>query len=346
MSGHQVRQESRKKSWLIMLSTAALILTLFGSAVSPLFAGGRNALYFFELQAVSAYNFSEKSFESFSYLSHHPMQKNGLGLETLVRFYRRKADLGFLSLQARAVYDSEHDLPIRFQLYNAFFRFKIPLAEIWSGHSKPALGLNYNLDNHALLLPDATMLGHNLDRDWGVGLHHDFRWGDSALSLTTGSGMSLKFHRNYLLSGRISYGVLARDNYNLGFSAFTGRVLEAMETEGAVSGPVPWSGVALDVTYFWLNLETRLEANLGRRAGQPWHLVLLRQGLNLLDEGRLKLEAQLGLWQHGSGWNYLAGPALTYRLNSDLALRTMFLYDSQAQNSRLAVQLYFYRSIF
>ncbi|RFT15659.1 MAG: hypothetical protein OP8BY_0034 [Candidatus Saccharicenans subterraneus] len=346
MNGHQLRKASRKKSRLVLLSTAALILTLVGSAASPLSAGGRNALYFFELQAVSAYNFSDKSFESFSYLSHHPMQKNGLGLETLIRFYRRKADLGFLSLQARAVYDREHDLPIRLQLYNAFFRLKTPLAEIWAGHGKPALGLNYNLDNHALLLPDATMLGHNLDRDWGVGLHRDFRRGDSALSLTTGSGMNLKFHRNYLLSGRISYGVLARDNYNLGLSAFTGRVLEAMGTEEPVSGPVPWSGISLDSTYFWLNLETRLEANLGRRAGQPWHLVLLRQGLNLLDEGRLKLEAQLGLWQHGSGWNYLAGPALTYRLNSDLALRTMFLYDSQAQNSRLAVQLYFYRSIF
>lgn len=344
MSHRQKIKVSRKKCRFVLV-LASLMLALTSSPVL-LAARNRSALFFFELQAVSAFNFNQKSFESFSYLSHHPMQKNGLGLETLVRFYRRKADLGFLSLQARVVYDQGHYRPVRFQLYNAFFRLKTPLAEIWAGHSKPALGLNYNLDNHALLLPDASMLGHNLDRDWGVGLHRDFRWGDSALSLTTGSGMSLKFQRNYLLTGRISYGVLARDNYNFGFSAFTGQMLDGMEAEESMSNPVPWSGISFDATYFWLNLETRLEANLGRRSGRPWHLVFLRQGLNLLDEGRLKLEAQLGLTKHGDGWNYLAGPGLTYRLNSSLALRTMFLYDGQARSSRLALQLYYYRSIF
>lgn len=345
MSGLEIKQVSRMRPRSAPCWAAALILAM-AFFPTPLSGRSRSTLFFIELQGVSAFNFSQKSFESFSYLSHHPMQKNGLGLETLVRLYRRKADLGFLSLQARVVYEEQHAHHIRLQLYNAFFRLKTPLADIWAGHNKPALGLNYNLDNHALLLPDATMLGHNLDRDWGVGLHRDFRWGDSALSLTTGSGMSLKFHRNYLLSGRISYGVLARDNYNLGLSAFTGRVLDSMEAQEPMGVPVPWSGISLDTSYFWLNLETRLEVSLGRRAGRPWHLVLLRQGVNLLDEGRLKLEAQLGLLQHGSGWNYLAGPALTYRLNSDLALRTMYLYDGQERSSRLALQLYFYRNIF
>ncbi len=344
MNGNHGRKYSSEKRRLA-LATAALTLVMTFPA-APVYAHSRNALIFFELQAVSAFNFSRNSLESFSYLPHHPMQKNGLGLETLVRFYRHKSDLGFLSLQGRVVYDETHDHSLRFQLYNAFFRLKTPVAEIWAGHSKPALGLNYSLDNHALLLPDATMLGHNFDRDWGVGLHRDFRRGDSALSLTTGSGMSLKFHRNYLLSGRISYGVLARDNYNFGFSAFTGRVLDEMEAEEPMPGPVPWSGISFDAAYFWLNWETRLEVNLGRRSGQPWHLVLLRQGLNLLDEGRLKLEAQLGFFQHGSGWNCVAGPGLTYRLNSDLALRTMFLYDGQAKSSRLALQIYYYRNIF
>lgn len=345
MKGSQFRQPSRNKHRLAMLFAASLVLALAFSP-TPLSARSRSALFFIELQGVSAFNFSRNSFESFSYLSHHPMQKNGLGLEALVRFYRRKADLGFLSLQARVVYDQEPAHRISFQLYNAFFRLKTPAADIWAGHSKPALGLNYSLDNHALLLPDATMLGHNLDRDWGVGLHRDFSWGDSALSLTTGSGMSLKFHRNYLLSGRISYGVLTRDNYNIGISAFTGRVFEGMEGEEPMSSPIPWSGISIDTTYFWLNLETRLEVNLGRRAGESWHLVFLRPGLNLMDEGRLKLEAQLGLLKHGSGWSYLAGPGLTYRLNADLALRAMFLYDGQARSYRLALQLYFYRSIF
>ncbi|MCX8159908.1 MAG: hypothetical protein N3G18_03125 [Candidatus Saccharicenans sp.] len=344
MNRYRIIKARREKRLWVLLSTAFLILVMTISPL-PLSARSRSALFFFELQAVAAFNFKLDSLEYFSYLPHHPMQKNGLGLETLVRFYRHKADLGFLSLQGRVVYDGESDRPFRLQLYNAFLRIKTPAAEIWTGHSKPALGLNYGLDNHALLLPDATMLGHNLDRDWGIGLHRDFRRGDAALSLTTGSGLSLKFRRNYLLSGRLSYGVLSRDNYNLGLSLFTGRVLEEMEAETSTDNPVPWSGVSLDASYLWLNWESRLEINLGRRAGQPWHLVLLRQGLNLLEEGRLKLEAQLGFWQHGSGWNYLVGPGITYRLNSDLALRAMFLHDSQANSSRLALQIYYYHSL-
>lgn len=348
MSKNKFNSYRRNKLRLLpFLVSSILAVTFF---LSPLLAAqSRNALFFFELQAVSAYNFSQKSFEFYSYLPHHAMQKSGPGLETLVRFYRRSSDLGYFSLQLRAVYDEDKDQPLRFQLYNAFFRLKTGLANFWLGHSKPALGLNYSLDNHALLLPDATMLGHNFDRDWGLGLSRDFRQGDLALSLTTGSGMKLKFQRNFLLSGRISYGVLARDNFNFGFSAFTGRVLEEMAEEEQTSSLIPWSGLALDVTYFWLNWESRLEINMGRRAGLPWHLVFLRPGLNLLEEGRLKLEAQLSLLKHGGdggGWSYLVGPAITYRLNSDLALRSMFLYDRQARSSRLVLQIYYYRKIF
>lgn len=327
------------------LPIAVLLLAIF-CIRTPLPAQNRSSLFFFELQALSAFNLSQKSIEFYSYLPHHPMQKSGLGLETLVRFYRQKSDLGYFSFQLRVVYDESKDRPIQLQLYNALVRFKTRLAEFWLGHSKPALGLNYNLDNHALLLPDASMLGHNFDRDWGAGLHRDFRWGDSALSLTTGSGMSLKFDRNYLLAGRISYGVLARDNYSFGLSAFTSRVIQEMESPESASNPVSWSGISLDTSYFWLNWETRLEANLGRRAGQPWHLFFLRQGLNLLDEGRLKLEAQLSFLKHAAGWTYLAATGVSYRLNSDLALRAMFLYDQQQKSSRLALQVYYYRNIF
>ncbi|MCR4397148.1 MAG: hypothetical protein NUW07_10530, partial [Candidatus Saccharicenans sp.] len=87
------------------------------------------------------------------------MQKNGLGLETLIRFYRQKSDLGYASFQVRVVYDEHQDRPVQLQLFNALVRFKTGIADLWIGHSKPALGLNYNLDNHALLLPDASMLG-------------------------------------------------------------------------------------------------------------------------------------------------------------------------------------------
>ncbi len=331
---------------IITFIAAAIVFIIHLNFLSaPLRAQTRSSLYFLELQAISAWNFNQKSLEFYSYLPHHPMQKNSIGIESLIRLYRRNSDLGYFSFQLRAAYDADHQRALQFQIYNAFLRIKTRPADFWLGHSKPALGLNYSLDNHALLLPDATMLGHNFDRDWGMGAHRDFPWGDLALTLTTGSGQKIKFGRNYLLSARISYGVLSRDNYSLGLSAFSGRVLEEMEEPDMNEDPVSWSGASFDATYLWLNLESRLELNLGRRAGQPWHLLLFRQGLHLLEEGRLKLEAQGGVMKHGERWDWQAGTGLTYRLNADLTVRSLFLYDRQTDNFRLVLQLYFYKNI-
>lgn len=336
----QIRRPAAPVVFLFFL----LLISSFN--VIPLRSQTRSSLYFLELQAISAWNFNQKSLEFYSYLPHHPMQKNSLGLESLIRLYRQKSDLGYFSFQLRVAYDADHDRSLQFQLYNAFFRMKNKLADLWLGHSKPALGLNYSLDNHALLLPDSTMLGHNFDRDWGAGAHRDFRWGDLALTLTTGSGQKIKLGRNYFLSARVSYGVPSRDNYSLGISAFTGRVLEEMEEPEMNEDQTFWSGAAFDATYLWLNSESRLELNLGRRAGQPWHLLFFRQGLNFLEEGRLKLEAQGGVLKHSERWTWLAGTGLTYRLSADLTVRSLFLYDRQTDNFRLVLQLYFYKNIF
>lgn len=325
-----------------VLSLMLLALLLIPISVFAASARNKTSLWFIELQAVGAWSLSEGSFQTYSYLPHHQMQKNGAGLEFLTRLYRGNTDLGYISFQTRLVYDEHGESPLSFHLYNAFLRLKTRVTDFWLGHGKPALGLNYTFDNHAVLFPDATMLGHNLDRDWGGGLHHDFQNGDLAVSLTSGSGQALKFGKNYLLSGRVSYGVLARDNYSLSLSVFTGRVIDEMAPE---SDPVSWSGVAADISYLWLWWENRLEINLGRRSGQPWHLVLWRPGVNLLQEQRLKVEAQLALLKHGPDWSYSTGAGLSYRLNSDLTFRTLLLYDRQQRNFRLVGQLYYYRNV-
>jgi hypothetical protein len=319
------------------------VLALTGPALS---VGNRNALLYFEAQAVTAWDFSRSSLDLFSLSPHHPMQKPGLGLDSVLRFSRRKVDLGYVAFQARAVYDQKGERPLDLQVYNAYVRVKTGVADVWAGHNKPAFGLAYALDNHALLLPDATMLDVGFDRDWGLGAHRDFPRGDAALSLTTGSGMALKLRGNYLVSIRVSRGVAVRDNYSLGLSLGAGRVLSSMDGVGeAPREPVAWRSVSIDGTYFWRNLESRLELITAKRAGSAEHLLLLRQGINLLEEARLKLEAQAAFRRTADRWTYLAAGGVTYRMGPDLTFRAMVLHDHGLPGTRLALQLYYYGAL-
>jgi len=325
-----------------------IIFFLFG-LLSPfsLQAQKRVSLFYFEAQGVASWNLTHNSIDLFSYNHHHLMQKPGIGLEALYRFRRQQVDFGYLSLQTRLVYQKNEKSTWAFQLYNAFINLKTGLADLRFGHLKPALGLNYLLDNHALLLPDATMFGFALDRDWGLALHKDWSWGDSALSLTTGSGHKLEFNGNFLFSTRLSYGVLARDNYSLGISGFVGKVLEmnGMDDHPLPAMPASWTGLAMDVSYFWLNLESRAEVNFRKREGKSDFLFLFRQGLFLLPEGRLKLEAQASFFSIESKGHYSLASGLSYRINPDLTFRSMLLYDYSQKITRLVLQFYYYRVI-
>jgi len=275
------------------------------------------------------------------------MQKPGIGLEALSRFRRQHVDFGYFSFQSRLVYQKNDKSTWVFQLYDAFINLKTGLSDLRFGHLKPALGFNYLLDNHALLLPDATMFGLALDRDWGLVLHKDWSWGDSALSLTTGSGNKLEFSGNFLFSTRLSYGVLARDNYSLGMSGFVGKVLEmnGMDDHSTSARPASWTGLALDISYFWLNLESRAEVNFRRREGKSNFLFLFRQGLALLPEARLKLEAQTSFFRIESEGHYSLASGLSYRINPDLTFRSMLLYDHSQKVTRLVLQFYYYKVI-
>jgi hypothetical protein len=319
-------------------------VVLFGA----LAAGGLHAqstLFYLELQAVGAYSTASRAFQLFSLMPEDVMQKPSLGFDFVKRFSGKSRDIGVLAVQARLAYDQEDDHPFQPQLYNAFFRLKAGFADIWAGHSRPALGLSYALDSHALLLPAPAMLGYGFDRDWGVGLERDFSWGSAAASLTTGSGMPLYFKGNYLAAARVSKGVLARDNYSLGLSLAHGNILETMGYTLVEPEPFSWSAASVDATYLWRNLENRAEILLGRRDGAGMFLLFWRSGLALLEEGRLKVEVQPVLKSTAGAWDYLLGSGLTYLLNADLAGRFMVLYDHARRDARFVLQLYFYKRL-
>jgi hypothetical protein len=305
----------------------------------------QSTLFFLEIQAVGAYSTASRSFEAFSLMPGDVMQKPSLGFDLVKRFSGKTGDVGVLAVQARLAYDQEGEHKVQPQLYNAFFRYKAGFAVIWVGHSRPALGLSYALDSHALLLPAPAMLGYGFDRDWGAGLVSGLSWGDIAASLTTGSGMPLYFKGNFLAAARVSKGVLARDNYSLGLSLSAGDILETMGYTLDDPEPVSWTAASLDGTYLWRNFEHRAEVLVGRRDGAGMFLLFWRSGLSLLEEGRLKVEVQPVLKSEGGDWDYSLASGLTYLLNADLAGRCMVLYDHGRDDVRFVLQFYYYKGL-
>jgi len=323
-------------------SLLAAALAIFFSA-APLLA--QTTLLYFELQGLAAYSTAARAFQLYSLMAEETMQKPSFGLDLVKRFSGKTRDWGVLAVEARLAYDQEGDHRLEVQVYNAYLRYKAGFADIWAGHNRPALGLDYALDNHALLLPGPAMLGFTFDRDWGVGAQRDFSWGNGAVSLTAGSGMPLYLKGNYLAAFRISNGVLARDNFSVGASLAGGNILETIGNNLIDADPRAFAVAALDATYVWRNLENRVEVLAGREAGAKIALLFWRSGLNLMEEGRLKLEAQPSLMRTDRAWSYRLAGGVTYQVTADLSLRSMIQYDHGQKDARFVVQVYYYKGL-
>lgn len=327
-----------------VLSLLALSLTFGANG-----ALAASYLLYLEAQGVAGYSSQENKAIYYSMDPMDAMQKPGIGFDYIQRFSGETGDWGSLAIQGRLVYsqgfDADNGDEAQPQLYNAFFTYKAGFADLWVGHNRIPFGLGSYLDSHALLLQPLDMRGYGYDRDWGVGASHDFQWGDAALAVSTGSGMPVYFQGNYLVTGRVSKGVLSRDNYNIGLSAAVGEPLDTMGYEKLMPDPVKTLLFGTDFTYFWGRLENRLEAAVGEKDEQETYAVLGRFGMNFLAEDRLKLEVQpLYKKVYGEAGYELSG-AVTYKLTSDITLRGMYTYDDVFNDNRVVFQLYWYHRV-
>ena len=321
----------------------AVALVLLVSA-SPAF--GKSYLLYLEAQGVGGYDTDKDGPIYYSMNPLDVMQKPSVGFDFLQRFSSETGDWGSFALQMRLAYNEAYratgEDEFQVQLYNAFFKYKAGFADIWVGHSRIAFGLGSYLDSHALLLQPLAMYGYGYDRDWGVGATRDFEWGNLSVSYSTGTGMPLEFDGNYLMSARISKGVLSRDNYNIGFSSSYGKPLETIGYEVIIPEPIKTFLVGTDFTYFWNNIENRFEAVAGEKGDENTYAFLWRIGVNLLDEDRLKLEAQPVYRKLGDNWNYEISGGVSYKLTSDITLRGMYTYDGEMNDNRVVFQIYWY----
>ncbi|MCX5878827.1 MAG: hypothetical protein NTY44_06945, partial [Deltaproteobacteria bacterium] len=235
----------------IIIAIALVLLVL----ASPAF--GKSYLLYLEAQGVGGYDTDKDGPIYYSMNPLDVMQKPSVGFDFLQRFSSETGDWGSFALQMRLAYNEAYratgEDEFQVQLYNAFFKYKAGFADLWVGHSRIAFGMASYLDSHALLLQPLAMYGYGYDRDWGVGATRDFEWGNLSVSYSTGTGMPLEFDGNYLMSARISKGVLNRDNYNIGFSSSYGKPLETIGYEVILHEPIKTFLVGTDFTYFWNN---------------------------------------------------------------------------------------------
>jgi hypothetical protein len=303
-------------------------------------------LLYFEAQGIFGYS---SELDKPVYYSMNPdaeMQKPSIGFDYIKRFSGETGDVATLAVQSRFALTVEGD-NYRFQpqLYNAYLKMKTPGPYVWIGHNRLAFGLSAYLDSHALLLRTLAMQGFGYDRDWGAGAYKDFTWGDISASFTTGSGMPVYFKGNYMAAARASYGVLNRDNMNLGFSLGYGRTLETMGYELIDGDPREMLLAGADLTILRNNFEHRFDLLAGKWLDKDTYALFYRFGVNLFQEGQLKAEAQPTYWKFGENENYQMSLCFSSQATSNLTVRLGYTYDHDSDDNRVLLQLYYYRPI-
>ncbi|OQX01269.1 MAG: hypothetical protein BWK80_60255 [Desulfobacteraceae bacterium IS3] len=319
---------------------ATLLLMIISSC-----QGSSNHLLYLESQGVGGYSSQEDKAVWYSKTPEDTMQKPSAGFDYIQKLSGETGDFGSVAIQARLGYDDEEG-NFEPQLYNAYIKYKSEGTDFWIGHNRPALGLSSYFDSHALLLTTLAMNGFGFDRDWGLGAYREFSWGNAAASVTTGSGMPIYFKNNYLASARVSKGSLNQDNYNLGFSAAYGETLTTMGYHLMMDGePELFAMAGVDMAYLWDNFEARWEIMAGRNKDEEAFAIFGRVGVNLLDEGRLKLEFQPIVSKIGDDENYEISAGTSYMLNGDLTLRAMYDYDHNTDDHKIIFQIYYYKKL-
>ena len=319
---------------------SSLLLIIF--SLGPAAYAGSSLLYI-EGQTVGGYSTAEgDGLRGYSGGREDVMQRNGMGFDYIQKFSGEGGDIGMLAIQGRIVYKETEEKYAEPQLYNAYAKAKLGAFDLWAGHNRIPFGLASYFDTHAQILPNLTMRGISYDRDWGAGIISEFEDFDIQFAGSTGSGMPLIMNGNYLMTARASYGVLARDNFNIGISGAWGETVDTMGYHVMMDEPSHLRLAGLDAAWLIDRFELRAEWAGGKKMDETMHAFFLRFTVNFLEENRLKLEAQpVVLYQNGKYSDEYSG-GFTFTVNGDLTLRAIYSYDRTTREHLAAAQAYMY----
>jgi hypothetical protein len=331
--------------WIFQYSIIPLFLFLLQAEMGE----AADQLLYFEAQGIAGYSSELKRAIFYSMNPDAEMQKPSVGFDYIKRFSGESGDWATFALQGRLALtvDAENGNNVKLepQIYNAYFKLKTPEPYVWVGHNRPAFGLSSYFDSHGLILRTLAIQGFGYDRDWGVGMYKDFSWGDISASATTGSGMPVRFKESYMTAARVSYGVLSRDNMNVGFSLGCGNTLDTMGYKLRDSEPRQMTLAGLDFTFLRNNFEHRFDFLAGKWLGENTYALFYRFGVNLDQEGRWKIEAQPTYWKFGEERNYELSFCISFLATSNLTIRMAYTYDHTANDNRVVMQFYYYRPV-
>lgn len=299
------------------------------------------SLFFGEIQAVAGYASRENRIIYHSAGAMDAMQRNSVGFDFIKKLSSQTKDIASAALQMRIAYDEDKDRP-QLQIYNAYLKTKTALADIWAGHNRIAFGLASYWDTHGDLLQPLPMYGFGYDRDWGVGFNKYLKNGDLQLALTSATGMGFETEGNWLITSRISNGVLNYDNYSIAASFMGGKILETMGYKIMDYNPKNIILAGFDGAYNHGNIEHKAEINIGGKNEKTAFAVFYRLSINLMEENALKLEGQSVYTKLESEDNFALAGGLTYRLNSYLSARSMYEWRRKTAERRIITQLYYY----
>jgi hypothetical protein len=318
-------------------------LSLLAAAV-PAFADTH--LLYFEAQGIGGYSSQKGKPIYYSLNADAEMQKSSVGFDYLHRFSGETGDWGSFALQGRLALTVEDDgrVDAEPQAYNAWFKVKTQLTDVWIGHNRPAIGLGSYYDSHALLLRTLPIQGFGYDRDWGIGTYRDFSWGNLQVTATTGTGMPIYFRGNHMLAARLGLGVLNDDNYTVGLSGGIGRTLDTMGYKVREPDPKTMRIVSADMALLRDNLEHRIDLQAGEWLGEDTVAAMYRLGYLFGPEERLRIELQPTYW-HSGGENWLWSACFSALVTADLTFRTMYEYNKNDDDHRVIAQLYFYKRL-
>jgi hypothetical protein len=317
------------------------LLLLICFALIAVAACAADSLFFLEAQAVAGYSSQEDKIIYRSARGRDVMQKNSVGFDYIKKISSEAKDTAAVALQMRLAYDNEEN-KLQLQVYNAYLKAKTALADIWAGHNRAAFGLASYWDTHGDLLQPLPMYGFGYDRDWGAGFNKYLQNGDLQFALTSGTGMGFETEGNWLVTSRISNGVLNYDNYNIAASFMGGRILDAMGYKIMDYNPKNIILAGLDGAYNHGNMEHKAEINIGGKNEKTAFAAFYRLSINFMEENALKLEGQGVYTKLESEDNFALAGGLTYRLNSYLSARTMYEWLREPAAYRIITQLYYY----
>ena len=327
-----------------MLNKLLLSAAILAAAASQVLAS--DSLLYLETQMVAGYSSLQQKMIYYSMNQQMAMQKPSVGIDYVKKYSSDYGDWGTLALQGRVAYDETYNSHVETQIYNAYILRKLGYADVWIGHNKPAFGLNSIVDSHGYLLQTLTSEGFGFERDWGAGGYMVFDKGDLNFTLTSGSGFLLYYSGNYLASTRLSYGILNKDNYTAGLSFSNGQIYDMMDYHRIHDYLFQTSLAGVDFSWNTHNFEVKFESTAGTMGSYQVNATLVRLSYNILEENRLKIEAQPVLSKTvDEGQDYKVYGGISYILNEYLALRTMYVYDHFSGDHSVIGQAYYYRKI-